>query len=74
MLGHAIFWAVSTVVCGFCLVRGWRAGVEGLDDLGVSKDPSQTARVKLWVAFGVTPAFAAMLDMYLLFNPPPPLR
>lgn len=72
MVGHVLYWIVSTALAGVCLWQALRVGRGGLDDAGTVTDWLQYNRTKIWAALAVGLIFLPLLDIFLFFNPPPP--
>jgi hypothetical protein len=72
MAGHVVFWIIAAVVATVCFGRAWKVGVGGLDDAGNIKNIFKYQGSEMWMAIGAGFAIFALVDMFMLFNPPPP--
>jgi hypothetical protein len=73
MSGHVMLLIVAAVIAPFCFWRAWKSGADGLDDQGtIKRGWNKLSITEAWVAIGAGLVVLALVDVFFLFNPPPP--
>ncbi|MFY9688070.1 MAG: hypothetical protein WAJ88_19920 [Pseudolabrys sp.] len=73
MIGHVMLLIVAAVIAPFCFWRAWKSGADGLDDQGnIKRGWNKLTITEAWVAIGAGLLIRAFVDIFFLFNPPPP--